>query len=316
MWLGIISYLPHNAEMRERRLRVHNNQLEWLRKTFTDLTIFVVAQNYHESDYNGIVDKYISVEPCGPSKARNYLLETLYNSDQNFMCVLDNDITLYDYYNPQELLQLMDKYPQRFENVDMVESLSPVRMGFKEFNTPPDHVLRYWTFDKQYKGTTQHFAIFKNIKKWYGKEIYYSVETFAEFGGAEDTEIGCHFTSEGFNVVRCNQLIENSTEYDYSTIFFDKDGNHMSHEDRSVLDRKMLKSIVDRYDYLDMSPTGTMLIKYKPKTTHKNNLYGFMRNGKITSWSIPRLNDYVLPENLIWKPRQKDATNKLKKKLF
>ena len=310
MKIGIISYLPDNEDMRSRRLEVHNKQIEWIKNYFDNTTVIVVAQNYQDSDENILVDKYIRVGKCGPSNARNYLLKELYTSKDNFMCILDNDVILYEYYNAKELINQMDEHPEQFENLDLIESLSPVRCGFKEINTTSDRILRYWTFERQYKGTTQHFAIFKNLNKYYNEEIYYSVETFEQFGGGEDTEIGCHFTANGYNVVRCNQMIENHMEYDRSTIFFDKSGNHMDVKERGKLDRSILASVANKYDYLSITPTGGLKIEYKPSIKHSKNMYGFMRGGRITSWSIPRTFEYKLPENLIWKPKKVDTGKK------
>lgn len=310
MQIGIISYLPDNLEMRERRLYVHNKQIEWIKNYFNNIELTVVAQNYQNSDKNSLVDNYIMVDKCGPSNARNYLLERLYKSDNNFTCILDNDAILYEYYNVNELLTQMDEHPNQFENLDLIESLSPVRCGFKEVNTTLDRVLRYWVFERQYKGTTQHFAIFKNLKKYYNEEIYYSAKTFEEFGGGEDTEIGCHFTAKGYNVVRCNQMIENHMEYDKSTIFFDESGNHMKQEDRGRLDRSILVSVASKYDYLSITPSGGLKIEYKPSIKHSKNVYGAMRGGKVTTWSIPRTNPYNIPDNLVWKPRDKQTGKK------
>lgn len=226
------------------------------------------------------------------------------------MCILDNDELLYEYYNSFELLTQIDQHPNQFENLDLIECLSPVRCGFREINTTPDRVLRYWTFEKQYRGVIQRFAIYKNLKKYYNDEIYYNDRIFNEFKCQEDTEFGCHLTLKGYNVVRCNQLIEKHLHYEKSTIFIDTNGESMNQDTRPVIERNVKNKIIHKYSYLTLSPEGNLKVKYRPATIHNKNIYGVMRGGKVTSWAIPRTIPYNIPDNLVWKPKVKETGKK------
>ena len=101
MIFGITSYLPEDEHLRCKRLKGHRKQLEFFREVLPDVPIYVVAQNYKDTDYT-IDDKihYLVFESgIGPANARNELLKLFYNSNEDFMYMLDDDIVFYDCLN-------------------------------------------------------------------------------------------------------------------------------------------------------------------------------------------------------------------------
>ena len=132
--IGIISYYPDNEYLRTRRIQAHKNQIDWLTNLFKDEKITIVSQNYNETDYI-IKDniQYIKYDKgIGPGKARNVILEKFYNSNDDTLFLLDDDIMMYDYYNVTPLL-LDFYYNSSNYKMDAIIPNNPEFMPFKKF---------------------------------------------------------------------------------------------------------------------------------------------------------------------------------------
>ena len=148
MKIGVISYLPEN-DLKRRQAR--NQQHEWLKSIFPNHEIVIVAQKYKVTDYiddNKI--KYISFEQgIGPSRARNIILKEFYDSQEDFLLLLDDDCILYDYYDGIELLKELDEQPAKFKGIDNIVCNNPRYLPFKKENYKDKNVLKYWKFVKR-----------------------------------------------------------------------------------------------------------------------------------------------------------------------
>ena len=87
----IISWFGRDPDLRERRRRMHQTQIEWCHKHSLHPVVF--AQEYEDGDYlDGVT--YIRNEGAvlHPGPARNVLLKHFYQTDDDYAVFADNDI--------------------------------------------------------------------------------------------------------------------------------------------------------------------------------------------------------------------------------
>jgi hypothetical protein len=97
LYVYIPSYFG-SGEKRKERIRIHNQQLNWLLQSPRVKHIFVCSQDYHfgeKKKHEKI--SYIDHPQISPASARNVLLEHFYQSENPLAVFLDNDIFSEDY---------------------------------------------------------------------------------------------------------------------------------------------------------------------------------------------------------------------------
>lgn len=180
----IISWFGDD-NVKERRKEFHKKQIEWAFKH--NLKPVVLAQDYTAADYIDNV-RYINADISNgiltPSQARNILLDEFYNSDDDFAFFADNDAVLSDdiqHSDSGNFIQLMRNFTiDMFADIDIISFANPSRTAFKSELSKPIYKNNF-VFRRCYY-TTGPIHIMKNIKKIYGKTLYYDVDTFNDNG--------------------------------------------------------------------------------------------------------------------------------------
>ena len=133
---GVISYLPDN-NIRDKRLKAHYIQMEWLSRVLPNIPTVRVYQNWREDKIpnaptaNDIV-KTFNVG-IGPSRARNIILEYFYASNFDWLMLCDDDSYLYDYYEPEMFLEEISE-TDKFNYLGIIVPLNPRVTPFKKAN--------------------------------------------------------------------------------------------------------------------------------------------------------------------------------------
>lgn len=94
MRVYIPSYLGKGEKLIAKRLKKHNEQIDWLLSSNAIEQIIVCSQDYPpNAKRNDIRIHYIDSAPSGPSHARNLLLHYHYSSGDDTCIFIDNDIS-------------------------------------------------------------------------------------------------------------------------------------------------------------------------------------------------------------------------------
>lgn len=287
MIFGITSYLPEDEHLRSKRLKGHRKQLEFFRKVLPDVPIYVVAQNYKDTDYT--VDEkihYLVFESgIGPANARNELLKLFYNSNEDFMYMLDDDIVFYDYYNILEFFNELHTKPSKYYSLDVVFSKLAQRQPFKKDNYEQPLNLDNWLFVDNQGMHSNSSILLKNLKKHHNMEIYYNNLDVNKLEGHEDMDFNCMLRLAKLNIHTLQTLITCAYNYDDSSIY-------KSHQDRVNLFKGNDEAIYRRYSNTNLFINGRLNKGYKVKPI-----------------VIQRTTKIKLSDNLI--PKYKQATDTL-----
>ena len=257
MIIGIISYLPMDKNVRQKRLEAHHKQLQLLSQL--NCKMFIVAQNYTDEDYckNNNIKYFKFDKGIGPSKARNILLDYFYNSDEDWMLMCDDDRYFYDYYDIFTFFNELQTNPYKFMQLDYIRSHMATKLPFKKSIYEQPLNLTHYVFEDRQTINDTGLAIIKNFKKYCNKEIYYE-DIKAENGeGYEDKDFCCKLKLNNISTHILNTFISGSYNYDdNSTLFID-----MQHRLNLHLDNN--KHILDKYKDTNLFINGRLNKKYK-----------------------------------------------------
>ena len=207
MKVGIISYLPSDSR-RNSRILNHKTQLEWIQRNILNAYIVVVAQNYEDCDYSDLVDEYIKIDhPIGPGAARNILLNYLYDSNDDWMVLMDDNKVLDDFYDGVGLINYIDKNPDCVD-LDMIVGINPLLTSFKFSKLKnKEKTEKYWSFGCGTKG--MQVCLFRNLNKKYNKKIYQVDDKFVNGSNImhEDIIFSYDMIYNGFKLAACTDMI-------------------------------------------------------------------------------------------------------------
>lgn len=220
MQIGIISYLPSEVAIREKRKSFISAQLSWLRGIFPmTKPITVVAQGYNEEDYHHDFGEmeYIESNPVGPAEARNILLRKFYKTDDDYFLLLDDDFALYDYYDGDNLLREIESNPKKFIGLlDMIVGNNPVYLPFKKKNwADRKNISLYWKFKRTQINSGMPIAVVKNAAKYFEKMYFFNQGV--QFH--EDIDFTIQWVMGGHNRYQCEQWQYRDLGHTASTIF-------------------------------------------------------------------------------------------------
>lgn len=121
--IGIISYLPDNSKIRDRRLTKLIKLVLQCNYIFNNLPIMIIAQNWTDEELNKFSQmrniKFFTYDKLGITGARNKLREHFLYSDYQYLIMLDDDVSLNG--GPQQGLEYL-------------RQLHLYKNGFWEFN--------------------------------------------------------------------------------------------------------------------------------------------------------------------------------------
>jgi len=224
------------GNLKEKRKKIHHEQLEWIRKNFGDVQIYILAQDYLEEDY--VEDSkifYIPSIQVSPGEARNKLLKRFYESDEDYGFFIDDDSIITDrFYEPTKFFNDFKAGKFLNEDIDVFIPLNPSTTPFKKTNE--DNLLfdTHYTFRRTGILKTS-FIILKNINKFNKKQIFFD-ETFDNL---EDIDFAYQMIANRFFVYRCDFLILHEIGSNCSTLF--------NMVDRRELNIKFKNKLVEKY---------------------------------------------------------------------
>ena len=240
--IGQISYLP-NTELRTKRFEAARTQIEWLHKVLPNVKITSVLQNYTDAESDLIKsDDIISFsKPIGAGKARNLILEKFYNSDYDWLLLCDDDTILDDKYHCENFIEELSNNEKKFSGIDAVSAIEPEYHPYKKLNYEDKGNLTYFKFEPRELNSGSATSFIRNIKKFYGKEIYFPNIDANKGEGREDMEMLFSWLKAGLTWYNMDTMIRKSLCFDKSSIF----GADTKKRDKILM--KCLDSICERY---------------------------------------------------------------------
>lgn len=240
--IGQISYLPNN-ELRTKRFEAARTQIEWLHKVLPNVKILSVCQNYTQDECDMLgSDVYLSYDtPIGAGKARNKILEKFYNSDYDWLFLCDDDTILDDKYHYENFIEELSNNEKKFSGIDAVSAIEPEYHPYKKLNYEDKGNLTHFKFEPRELNSGSATSFIRNIKKFYGKEIYFPNIDANKGEGREDMEMLFSWLKAGLTWYNMDTMIRKSLCFDKSSIF----GADTKKRDKILM--KCLDSICERY---------------------------------------------------------------------
>lgn len=278
--IGIISYLPQVDEnLRNRRLKNHIIQLEWLAKVFPDEIFNVVAQGYTPQDIEAVsrfnINHYQFETGIGSHKSRNLLLKQFYESGDTWLLLLDDDVLLYDYYDADEFLH--DVYCGKYDkyNFDIILPVMPEHTPFKELNLKNRIDTQYVLSKSPVNNCPNLMLMRSTIQDRYFDD---TIDLKKEDAIPDDSKFIVDLVASGYKVNRADFMIKKSLDILQSVIYSTTERENKA--EHALLVNNLKKYVHDRY---------------KQDSLRKfNAVYG--RADLIV---IPRESVYDLPDNLL-----------------
>ena len=200
----IISYLPDDEDIRNKRKQAHLNQLQAIKAITPNAKVHIVAQNYKEEDY---VDDpqivYHKFDKLGAMRARNTALNLLYESDYDFGILSDDDTFVAPNKSAINFFEEIETEPLKFYDFDVIFSRDMYHIPFRTEELPLwEHYSSNWCFEFAFCGLW-HWAVVKNFKKFYNKEEYQDESVDPTTGeGYDDVDFGYYLQTQGYSIWR------------------------------------------------------------------------------------------------------------------
>lgn len=190
----IISYFPDDEVERERRKQAHLNQIKSIKAITPNTKVHIIAQNYKEEDF--IQDpqiEYHVYDKLGAIKARNTALNLLYNSDYDFGIINDNDTFLAPIPSAIDFFEELENNTEKFNFCDIIFSRD---MYHHPFKIDDAEKIETWNNNWSFKWTPAglfHWAVFRNLKKFYNVEEYQDESIDPTTGTGYDDVDFCYY---------------------------------------------------------------------------------------------------------------------------
>lgn len=189
----VISYISPKwtPKQFEKRKANHLKQVEWLKAQGFDVHIFAQYKPVHSGvtylPYDG--GKYL------PGDARNECLKHFYSTDDDFCCILDDDIILYsDKICSGNILDVIRSADGLLEkNISHLHPIVPAFDPYSEFLKEYGETIKTNLVLRNRPHQSGQFIILKNLKKHYNDEIYFE-KNWAEPDGSVKFGEDCVFS--------------------------------------------------------------------------------------------------------------------------
>lgn len=181
----IISYFGEEKELRDFRIKVHQEQINKILSFTHKFNIVIFAQKYNHSDY--IEHPQISYvirtgELLRPGEARNVLKKYFYESNEDYALFLDNDVLLTDEY-----IEVITKYENQLKKCfeEYKIGLLSVQYDNKQslrIDNSIEYISSHPNLKEQHKNPVLYLAdrttpeamyIMKNFRKFENTEFFY-----------------------------------------------------------------------------------------------------------------------------------------------
>lgn len=302
MEFGVISYLPNDERVRRIRWKTTEKCLVNLLEvaSWCGAPLHVITTNWRQEeknkirekakDYCGVVFVDVDMSRRGPAVSRNILLKGLYESDQDYMMICDDDAHVYPYYEIKDFIEDIDSFPQKYLEKGLYHICAHLANSapFKEKNMSDSEFCGNWVFRAGGDHAGRCPQIFANYKKHFGKEFYQEEKLFNELHiGGEDEIFNIALMQAGVMIYTMTSLIAGTVEVTSS--FWD--------EKKSKQD--MLKDAVwtegqPTLDYImSLYPKAKQITKYRLDTSayrpkHKDRIIvPRERKYEPSAWDFP-----------------------------
>lgn len=255
--VGIVSYCGE-GEIKEKRLRVHNQQLEWLSKIPIFDEIIVVAMEYNDNEYSEIDPriKYIKLEEkVHHCQGRDIILSNhFYNTDSDWILMLDNDAILYDHFSAGNFFEEMKEIGmEKFQRVDCIQAIDPRQEPFSAYYQKNKDLIDnniVLHFSPGLKGSLmliKNFQKHHSFKAWFNPKMTYM----------GDLEFACNLLENGFSVYKTKNIVLKEMAISESTLPVESDGG------RKIVNDKWSKIIYNEYNMNEETIAKWMRKKFK-----------------------------------------------------
>lgn len=193
---GTISYIPPDNKRKAQRITNHRKQLDWLSTFLTpdDLYYRVESAWGDDHDYDCLRDvpfnvTSIKVPAAYPGANRNELLRRLYESDYDWLVIMDDDRALYPYFNGEEFFTKELKGPDgdRLAKAGvLIKALTPMTEPFKKQCVEFPKRKEAWFLAKSTPSGFLQIACIPNLVKYGYEPVYMNGETDCLPGSAPE----------------------------------------------------------------------------------------------------------------------------------
>lgn len=248
--------MPDN-ELRSKRYEAAQFQLNYLRKLLPNTKIIRVCQNYTSETITNDCTNIIHDNGIGPAMARNEILSIFYNSDYDWLLLVDDDTVWYEYYSYKDFIHEIVSNDEKFAEIDAISAVEPEYHAYKKLNYEDRNNLTHYKFIPRDLGSGSATTIFRNIKKYRHKELYYPDIDPATGHGLEDVEFHMAWLKAGLNWYTMQTWIRKSLCFDKSSIF------STNSDERTAVLKTCLKNLCERHrnDGLYMTEKNTVVWK-------------------------------------------------------
>lgn len=215
--VGIISYMPE-TDRGKQRIPIHEIQLRWLEELATkvrdEFDVYRVESAWGPTA-NAKLTSSLNIKPIVESQHtcavnRNFLLEIFYNSDYDWLFLLDDDRVFYDHYRYQDWFDDLSTpaVMNLCKSGYMISCILPMYEPFKKVNYEWENRETHWYISKDPIHGSLQSVFIPNIKKYLGKEIYFDKNTAAQLDEPpEDTMFQLDWIKAGGRCIRNRFLI-------------------------------------------------------------------------------------------------------------
>lgn len=298
--IGIISYLPDDLKVREKRLSAHVKQLKGFNELFPNVDVLDVCQQYNPSEVelceavanNGTrsytAQQYGKLGACG---ARNVILKQFYNSDLDFCMITDDDTLLFPYYDVERFFDDLCHYESK-SDIGLIRPLIPTMTPFKKQNYQERTTVRsHWILRSSMGIAPFGVFILSNLKKYFGQEVYFDESINPNnCDGYDDYDFVLSLREKRIPSHTCKQLVVRPLVLDTSVAFNGEDLRRKNHA----------ANICATYDRHPSLGVNYKVVDGKVKSDVS----------KLNVWNpvyVPRSVPYDIPENL--KPKSVDDSD-------
>lgn len=216
--IGIISYIPE-TEKGKMRIPLHLKQLRWLEELSTKVRdsfeVYRVQSGWGDTANEQLTTtldlKPIIVDKHTCAQNRNFLLEKFYESDYDWLFLLDDDRMFFDHYRPADWFDDLSSTRVMLnlcKSGYLVSCLLPMFEPYKKTNYAWELRETHWYFDKDLMHGSLQSCFIPNIKKYMNRTVFFDNETEAQLNEPpEDTKFQLDWIKAGGRCVRNRFLI-------------------------------------------------------------------------------------------------------------
>ena len=306
--IGIISYLPQDAKLRATRVKTHLKQLNQINDLYPDADVLQVSQQYEQEDAEACkavlnngqreanVDMYGKL---GANGARNTILKQFYDSEYKFLMLLDDDSSLYPYYDAKNFMNDVCSYKYS-DQLGLIRPLIPTMTPFKKSNYSQRSVVEtHWILRSSVGLAPFGIFILNNLNRVFRKTPLFNENMNpANKEGYDDYDFILTLRELNVPSHTCNQIVANPLDAHSSVCVDGEEARKANHTENILQTYRNHPSLKIKYDVRNG--------RVKSDVT------------KLSTWPsvyVPRQHVYQFEESMI----PKNASAKIsvtKKKLF